>query len=479
MKIFLNLLLFSFYLILALDEQNRKKIVNNENIKYLEFSFKRNLTINDSLKPEELIKTLFYNQIYVNIKIGTNKKEIPFYLYLQQYPLVIQSSNVSNKQVKGIYNKSESDTYEAIGKEESFIVDDMSYAILSQDNFYFNNDNTQSLISFYLCVENYEKTHITEGGKIGFKLYSTSAHSEKSSFISILKKNRIISSYVFSIIYNTKDFDEDTGKLYIGAYPHILDKKHYTEDYFISGEANNVAGNIEWNLNFDEIKVDNKLVEKNSNSYFYIEIGFLIGKKAYFNYIKSLDIWNEYFNINKKCHEAHFKIDDLETNDIEPRLNDDYTVYYCDKDVDIEKLNFGDISFVKKSRNISFEFTNKDLWMEKNGYKYFLVIENQFFNDNWYFGKPFFKKYPMIFDSDNKIIGLYTKTIDNNSNSYNETDNSNSSTLVYIIVIVGLVIIVIGLIILLINCYMKLPRKMRPNELTDDNYDYSNPINNN
>jgi hypothetical protein len=282
---------------------------------------------------------------------------------------------------------------------------------------------------------------------------------------------------VFSIIYNTKDFDEDTGKLYIGTYPHILDKKHYTEDYFINGEANNVAGNIEWNLNFDEIKVDNKLVEKNSNSYFYIEIGFLIGKKAYFNYIKSLDIWNEYFNINKKCHEAHFKIDDLETNDIEPRLNDDYTVYYCDKDVDIEKLNFGDISFVKKSRNISFEFTNKDLWMEKNGYKYFLVIENQFFNDNWYLGKPFFKKYPMVFDSDNKIIGLYTKTIENNNS--NETDNSTSSTLVYIIVIIGLVIIVIGLIILLINCYMKLPRKMRPNELSDDNYDYSNPINTN
>ena len=237
MKIFLYILFFSFYLIFTLDEQNLKKTVNAENNKYLEFSFKRNLTINDSLKPEELIKTLFYNQIYVNIKIGSTKKEIPFYLYLQQYPLVIQSSNVANEQVKGIYNKSESNTYEEIGKKESFIVDDMSYAILSKDNFYFNNDNTQSLISFYLCLENYDKTHITEGGKIGLKLYSTSAHSEKSSFISILKKNKIISSYVFSIIYDTKVFDEDTGKLYIGEYPHILDKKHYTEDYFINNKA--------------------------------------------------------------------------------------------------------------------------------------------------------------------------------------------------------------------------------------------------
>ena len=470
MKIFLFILFFSYYLIFALDD---------ENIKYLEFSFKRNLTINDSLKPEQLIKTLFYNQIYVNIKIGSTKKEIPFYLYLQQYPLVIQSSNVTNRQVKGIYNHSESKTYEAIGREESFIVDDMSYAILSKDNFYFNSDNIQSSIPFYLCVENYEKTHITEGGKIGFKLYSTNAHSEKSSFINILKKNKIISSYVFSIIYDTKSFDEDTGKLYIGAYPHILDKDHYTEDYLISDEAERVSTNIEWNFNFDEIKIGNHIVEKNSYSFFYIEIGFIIGKKAYFNYIKSLDIWNEYFNINKKCHEAHFKIDDLEINDIEPKLNDEYIAYYCDKDVDIEKLKFGDISFVKKRKNCTIEFTNKDLWMEKNGYKYFLIIQNQFFNDNWYLGKPFFKKYPMVFDSDSKIIGLYTKTISKeNNNNNNEINNSISSTVVYIIVIVGLVIIVIGLIILLINCYMKLPRKMRPNELSDENYDYSNPINN-
>ena len=478
MKIFLYALFFSFYLIFALDEQNPKKTLNDENFKYLEFSFRRNLTIKDTLKPEELIKTLFYNQIYVNIKVGSNKKEIPFYLYLQQYPLVLQSSNVAANQVKGIYNESDSDSYEEIGKKDSFIVDDISYAILSKDNFYFNNDNIQSLIPFYLSVENYERTHITEGGKMGFKLYSSSAHSEDSNFINNLKKNNIISSYAFSIIYDSKNFDEDTGKLYIGAFPHTIDKKHFIEDYYTSDGANSVSGNIQWGLNFDEVKIGNNIVEKNSNSYFYIEIGFLVGKKAYFNYIKSLFSWNEYFSMNKKCHKANFKINDLETNEILPKLNDEYTVYYCDKDVDIEKLKFGDISFVIKSKNISCEFTNKDLWMEKNGYKYFLVIENEFFNDNWYLGKPFFKKYPMVFDPDNKIIGLYTKSIENN-NSNNGTDNSTSSTLVYIIVIVGLVIIVIGLIILLIYCYMKLPRKMRPNELSDDNYDYSNPINNN
>ena len=60
--------------ILNLIEKNSKK--------YLEFSFNRNLTISSSMLPAELFKSLFYNQIYIKIKIGSEKIEIPFYLYL-------------------------------------------------------------------------------------------------------------------------------------------------------------------------------------------------------------------------------------------------------------------------------------------------------------------------------------------------------------------------------------------------------------
>ena len=42
---------------------------------------------------------------------------------------------------------------------------DLIKGILSEDTFYFNS--TSSSIKFYLSVENYGYSHITEGGKLG------------------------------------------------------------------------------------------------------------------------------------------------------------------------------------------------------------------------------------------------------------------------------------------------------------------------
>ena len=88
----------------------------------------------------------------------------------------------------------------------------------------------------------------------------------------------------------------------------------------------------------------------------------------------------------------------------------------------------------------------------------------------WFLGSPFFKKYQMVFDLDNKVIGFYT----NINESYSENKkNNNKNVFIYILVIIGLVIIIIGLIFLLIKCYLSLPRKKRANELLDENYEYS------
>ena len=43
-------------------------------IKYLEFDFQRNITINESMEPEIIFKNFFYNQIYINIEVGSIKK---------------------------------------------------------------------------------------------------------------------------------------------------------------------------------------------------------------------------------------------------------------------------------------------------------------------------------------------------------------------------------------------------------------------
>ena len=86
----------------------------NKTIKYLKFPFQRNLTLKDSMTPKQFIEASLYNQIYIDLIVGSNKQKIPFYLYLQQYYLVLQSSNAKSGEVKGIYDETKSNTYRAI-----------------------------------------------------------------------------------------------------------------------------------------------------------------------------------------------------------------------------------------------------------------------------------------------------------------------------------------------------------------------------
>ena len=416
---------------------------------------------------EELFKSIFYNQIYINIRIGSEQTEIPFYLYLQQYSLIIQSSEVSKDQVKGLYNKRKSNTYYSSSEKESFIVMDMSEGILSKDIFYLNNNNNDKhYLNFYLSEKNNDESHITEGGKIGFKFQPENAQSEQAFFITNLKKEEIISEMVFSIKYEA----EDKGKLYIGTYPHLIDSKYYKAEYFLSDNAAQVYSSIEWALYFNEIKSGNNIIQTNCNSFLYVEIGYIIGTKNYFDYILSLDSWKGKFSNNNKCHESKFKINDFEKNDINQKLADDYTIYYCDKDVDVKKINVGDLSFVDKMLNYSFHFTNEDLWEEKNGYKYFKIIKHEFNDEFWYLGKPFFSKYQLVFDYDNKKIGLYSKIFNNYLE--NGENNQNKNIFVYIFIIIGLIIIIAGLIFLLYKAYKNFPKRKIANELLDDNYVY-------
>ena len=459
MKIFILFYMIKIYFFL---NKNTNKF---NNIKYLEYSFKRNLTTNDSLTPEDFFEIYFYNQIYINITVGSNKSIIPFW-----YPFVIESSNVSESQVKGLYNKMKSKTYKLISAENTFILGDLSKADLSEDYLYFNN-NINSSIKFYLAKENIEYSHITEGGKIGFKPFQTYSEEETTSFIENLKNNKIISSKIVSFRYDSDKIDEDSGKLYIGELPHNINPIKFSENDYIGipAQYNYFFNHFDWMYKFREIKVGGTIIEKEREAYFYSELGFIIGNSLFFNYLKNLDIWNEYLYKNKKCHEYEFNINDFENNDYNRRFSSKLIGYYCDKDVDIEKLNLGNISFITITNQYSFDFNIKELWMIKNEYKYFMIIKNEDLEDLWYFGKPFFKKYQMVFEYDKKQIGLYTKMSEDN----NQNENVNKSNIIYILIIVGLVIIIIGLGFLLIKCYFYLPRKKRANELNDDEYDYN------
>ena len=252
------------------------------NIKYLEFSFKRNITSEETSNPKEFFKKYFYNQLYINLNVGSNKKEIPFYFYLEQFPIVIQSSNVSNSQVKGIYNESQSSTYIPISTQ-TFTLGDLDYAIKSKDSFFFNNKD--STFKFYLAKNNREDSHITEGGKIGFQFSPNYSEEDDTSFINNLKENNIISSKIFTFKYDSENINEDSGKLYIGAHPYEFNNEQYKEDNYKRYESNfKEELDVEWAYNIDDIYINNKILTTKviDNAFFYSEIGFIIASKNFF-----------------------------------------------------------------------------------------------------------------------------------------------------------------------------------------------------
>ena len=442
-------------------------IYSETSTKHIEYPFTRNLTINTNMTPNNIFKNLFYNLIYIKLKVGSNKSEIPFYLYLQQYSTIIQSSNINFSQVKGLYNETSSNTYIKLKNAEKFPISDMEEGILSKDNFYFSESTYP--INFYLSKLSFYNTHITEGGIIGFKLYSLISEDKyETSFIKNLKQLKLISNYIFSFKYSNNNLNDNDGKLIIGEYPHNFDTKNYKKINFINAQADITQKEIEWYFKLDGINVNEKNIEQRGYAYFYPEIGFIVGSQYYFYYIKSLDTFKNFFIEKKNCFIETININDYEGNDIEMKLNGEFIIYYCDKNVDNSQLKFGNISFVKKSMEYDFNFDSENLWIEHGNYKYYMIIEKSIGDGYWYFGKPFFKKYQIFFDYDNKQIGLYTKI----EPSLENNDNNNLITALIIVIIIFIVIVTVSLFIIIKFKICK-NRKFRANELKDDDYDYS------
>ena len=86
----------------------------------------------------------------------------------------------------------------------------------------------------------------------------------------------MVSDLVFAFEYNSENTDDNKGKMYIGTYPHIIDGNKYKEKYLIFFNAANIYTKVEWAFYFNEIKLSDKIIETNCNSFLYVEIGYII-----------------------------------------------------------------------------------------------------------------------------------------------------------------------------------------------------------
>ena len=175
-----------------------------------------------------------------------------------------------------------------------------------------------------------------------------------------------------------------------------------------------------------------------------IEYGLIQAPYKYKNFFK-----NNFYG--DKCQEK-----------FNPQRN--VTIIHCNSNFDI--TSFKDISFELKDIDTIFVLTHKDLFIKYNNEYIFGIVFDEDVDSKdptWILGKPFMKKYELVYDLDRKIIGLYKEGKIN-------SEEKNGVNAFLIILIVILIIVIIGLIYFIIY-YLRKPKR-RVYELNDENFDY-------
>ena len=281
-----------------------------------------------------------------------------------------------------------------------------------------------------------------------------------------MKNNNIINKKIYFLNYN----DNDNGEIIFGVYPHEINDKYCKsciEENYIEMD-NTFISDIEivWSVKGYIYVGENMIYDYLSSINFELNKGFIIGS---YNYKKNME--KNFFNEKISKNECFKKEIYMENNVLEG--------FYCNKNIDITKIESLIINIDKIKYKI--EFTYEDLINENNEYLYFNVLftsDTDTFKNDFILGKPFFKKYPIVFNINERVekIGFYYNLFNQNNNVIIRNNNNNSKINILTIILIIIGIGIIGLLIYISIKYFKKPRKQKVNELIEF-FDYSSTQN--
>ena len=414
----------------------------------IRFPFSRNYlfqSIEGKFNPENLV----FNDLIINLVVGSNHQTLPMSLRFSEYSLfIIGSDNTGN------YTKFEEKKSETFRKKndtlESFFFLPFKSAYDSNDDFFINDKKINNM-NFFLSIDiDPQISKTTKAGMIGlnerYKKHKKEALLKNKNFINQLKEKKIISSYSFYFQYT----EYDKGEFIIGGYPHEYDK-NYNKNNYVETKIEHFEEGSQWQILFDNITYGDKSFTYRNKATINLEYGMIYSTQDYKANIDK-NFFIEQLKINK-CWSKPVTLSKTSTNNF---------IYICDKDVNIS--NVKPLKFILKDINMTFEFDYHDLFELYDDKYYFMVLLRK--NENtWNLGKPFFKKYTMVFDQDLKIIGFYNK---------NKIVPTNPSfiKIIFLFILIGILILLIYLIMK--NKLMK-KKRYKAKELDLDN-DYSNLI---
>jgi hypothetical protein len=404
--------------------------INISNESYIIYPFKKSTKENKSY-PENLLQ----NDLEVTLQIGTPPQSIDMNLRSKIYTFFVTSSEV-NLPYK-LFNEKESSTLVKISKRETnFTNMDYSKGWKISESIHIDGKEYKD-VTLMLGTNLVYK----ESGALGLRLINSHENSNDLSFIYQMKKLANLDSYSFSLKYT----NDEEGELIIGAYPHTYDNKFKENNFFYSKAGNNKNG-VNWVLNFDAIRYNNKSLSFGTKKgLINIEFGLIQAPSRYKNYFKT----NFY---GDRCEEKF-------------NFHRNVTIVHCKNGFDI--TSFKDITFELKDIETEFVLTYKDLFIKYNNEYIFGIVFDEDVDakdPTWIFGKPFMKKYELVYDLDRKIIGLYKEG--------NESPSEKSKVNILFIILLVILILAVSGLSYFIFFYLKKTRKSRAFELNDDNFDY-------
>jgi len=400
---------------------------------------------------DDFVPNYIFKNLIVNLEVGTPPQAITLSACLGEYNTIIFGANCISYD-KGVYNETNSETYEVMGNDSS-VFELYWDANKTKDIFRFAQKEIKEY-QFMNALEynNDRSCHdafcniLMEPGFLGFLVQphkQANYEIEKFNLISQLKKKGLINQYDFYFEFNS----ENSGNIIIGSLPNETKPDNYKDKIFnnIKVLQTDDKYRLDWSLKFDEIyygeiKINN---EYESEAMMRVEFGFIQGnsfmgdeiEKYFFDDLKEA----------KKCFRNY-------TN----KIGSSFYYYYCNKDVNLD--NFKPWIFTINNFETNFTFTKEDLVLDLGDKYLFLIGFGS--STKIILGYPFLKKYQFIFNQDKKTLGYF----------HNKAEEKNKFPISYIVIISILSVILIGLGILAVINFLKYKqkKKMMAKELTDE-----------
>lgn len=422
----------------------------------------------------DFMSTLYSNELYTNLKIGSfNQKIIPIIISREEVAFTISQNSYD---IKSSPNFDESKSYPS-----GFAWENINSGILFEETLFINMTNTtenniikeKNFSAKFISVENQTYNYI------GLNFPDLYQHNVVSIF-KTLKDNKLIENYEWFIKLNKKNSNDNffdwfniEGEIIFGGNCHDYLPKQFEKNYITEYEMFSHGQYVEYSIKFTNIYVGDEQI--NNNLYYnqiFFDLKFLtIGSLEYETKISNL-FFNDWIPKN---------ICFVEIMNMYPDIH----YYYCNINLDKEKKfdikSFPSLCMKEKTiSNNTFCFNYNDLFVEDPNNKnvfYFMIVFKKFdpINDSskyFHFGLQFLSKYQLSFDPKDKKIKYFGKS---EQIKEKEEKNSSSSSSFYfqaIVIIIVLAIILFVLGMLFQKQISKLPRKNRANELLDDNFEY-------